>query len=83
VAKTDLVPAYYDGADRSKSPIFLRSRDDIKAQRKAGLLEGSYQENGSVFILYRASRPVKLSEVEVWIPRQSGYAGPLVLQMVP
>jgi hypothetical protein len=81
VSKIDLIPGYYDGHSRTGQPIFLKSREDIKAERKAGLLHGSYQENGSVFIMYRVAH-VSKSDVEMWIPRQSGYAGPLVLQMV-
>ena len=82
MSKSDLIPIYYDGDDRSRPPLRCVSRDDIKTQRRAGLLVGSYQENGTVFILYRAPRPEKKFEVELWAPRQSGYAGPLVLQMV-
>ncbi len=83
MAKTDLVPAYYDGSDRSKPPVFVKSREEIKSQRRAGLLNGGYQENGDVFILYRAQKPEKvLADIERWITRQSGYAGPLVLQMI-
>ena len=82
MSKTDLVPIYYDGDNRSRPPVYLKSRDDIKTQRRMGLLVGNYQDNGAVFVLYRATKPEKLSEVEVWAPRQSGYAGPLVLQMV-
>lgn len=83
VSKNDLIPGYYDGDCRAAKPEFLKSREDIKAQRKSGSLQGSYQENGAVFIMYRAVRPVDpSSDVEMWVPRQSGYAGPLVLQMV-
>ena len=82
VSKDELVPIFNDGDDRSRAPLRLMSRDDIKHQRAMGDLNGQYQQNGSIFVLYRKVKVEKLSDVERWATRQSGYAGPLVLQMV-
>jgi hypothetical protein len=91
VSKLDIIPAYFDGQDRSKPAVFLKTRDEIKAARKAGTLHGSYQDNGKVFILYRAwsATPEPDQErliaagcmADAWKQIQSGYGGPMVLQM--
>ena len=88
-----LVPAYYDGDDRTGTPVFLKSPQEIKSLRKSGNLEGWYQENGNVFVIYRRRVERSLQEIEraiiastmraAWVTKQSGYAGPLVLQMRP
>lgn len=91
MSKHDLIPAFYDGQDRSKAPLFLKSRVEIKQQRKLGALNGSFQENGSVFIVYRAFSQMEDRDCErliaagcmadAWSQVQSGYGGPMVLQM--
>lgn len=85
-----LIPAYYDGDDRSGAPVFLKTSSEIKELRRHGL-EGWYRSNGTEFVIYRKSREVTLAEIErsiiastmriAWYTRQSGYAGPLVMQM--
>ncbi len=80
--KLDLIPLYYEGQNRATKPKFLKTRIEIKLERKAGLLNGSYQENGAIFIVYQAREADPTSAHDHWIPLQSGYAGPLVLQLV-
>jgi hypothetical protein len=89
VSTNRLVPAFFDGDDRTGAPVFLKSPAEIKALRKSKALEGWYQENGNVFILYRRrteqrdiERAIAASTMRTaWATKQSGYAGPLVLQM--
>jgi hypothetical protein len=87
----DLVPAYYDGADRSKPPAFFKTHQEIKQQRKDGLLHGWYADHSKIFVIYRpfSAKPVVDREkaiaagcmADAWVQAQSGYAGPMVLQM--
>jgi hypothetical protein len=88
VSKNDLVPGYYDGQDRSTSPVFLKTHAEIKLLRKSGRLDGWYQQNGTVFVIYRAHieiDPERLAAAgtmrDAWMTAQSGYAGPLVWQL--
>lgn len=84
-----LIPAFFDGDDRCGTPVFIKTTAEIKALRKAKALEGWYQENGNVFIVYRRrteqrdiERAIAASSMRTaWTTKQSGYAGPLVLQM--
>lgn len=91
MSKDELVPAYYDGQDRSGPPACLKSRSEIKLQRKSGLLDGWYVSNGAAFIIFKsfavqAARDYREivaagNMTDAWKQIQSGYAGPLVLQM--
>ena len=91
VSKNDLVPTYYDGQDRTGPPSSLKLRSDIKEQRKSGSLHGWYASNGAIFVIYRpfSAKPEADREKliasgnmsDAWVLMQSGYAGPLVLQM--
>jgi hypothetical protein len=93
VSKNDLVPTYFDGEDRSRPSSELKSRSEIKERRKAGLLHGGYVSNGAIFIIFRpfSAKPEADRErliasgnmSDAWIQMQSGYAGPMVLQMPP
>jgi hypothetical protein len=86
-----LVPGYYDGQDRSRPPVFLKTRAEIKQERRDGVLDGWYQEHATVFVIFKSFAQQAMKEFEelmaagnmsdAWAPRQSGYAGPLVLQM--
>lgn len=89
MAKEDLIPVYYEGQNRKSKPSFMETRERIKARRKSGELEGGYQENGAVFILYKLN-PLDLDTMdfpagsgfaESWSIRQSGYGGPLTWQL--
>lgn len=87
MSKNVLVPGYYDGQDRSTDPVFFKSHQEIKALRKAGELDGWYQQNGGVFVIYRRvhevdERTLAASSMRsAWGVFKSGYAGPLVFQM--
>jgi hypothetical protein len=86
-----LIPAYFDGEARKGEPVFLKTSAEIKALRKSGTVEGWYQENGTVFVIYRGRKERSLAQIEraiaastmqtAWVTKQSGYAGPLVMQM--
>lgn len=89
MADSPLVPLYYDGQDRRTEPVALKTHADIRAERKQGLLNGWYQENGRLFVLYRPE-PVDMDHLEMvagsgfdtaWGIKQSGWAGPLVWQL--
>ena len=84
-----LVPLFYDGQDRQTEPVALKSHQDIKAERKQGLLNGWYQENGRIFVLYRPKH-IDINSLEMvagsgfdsaWGIMQSGYAGPNTWQL--
>jgi len=85
VSKTELVPIYYDGQDRSQPPAQALSREEIKRRRKAGELDGWYQCNGRLFVIYVPK--VKLEDLEreiarggfdsAWAIRASGETGML------
>jgi hypothetical protein len=89
VSKQDLVPVYYSNQNRNSAPAFVETRANLKLRRKSGNLNGGYQQNGTVFILYS----MKTVEVDTlglpagsgfetaWGIKQSGYGGPLVWQM--
>lgn len=91
MSKLDLVPAYFDGEPREGTPVFLKTRDEIKRLRRTGALHGGYQQNGAIFVIYRPHHERSLDEIEraviastmrtAWVTKQSGYAGPLVMQM--
>jgi len=94
VSKTDLVPLYVDGADPSKPPAFLKTREEIKQLRKLPdpklRLNGWFVDRGNTFILFRGYHPAELDRermvaagcmADAWVQAQSGYAGPMVLQM--
>jgi len=89
VSTNPLVPLFYDGQDRQTEPVALKSHQDIKAERKQGLLNGWYQENGRIFVLYRPKH-IDINSLEMvagsgfsesWNIKQSGPAGPLVWQL--
>lgn len=92
MSKTDLVPIYYDGQDRRTEPVFRKTHLQIKADRKAGLLDGWYQENGRIFVQYRPAG-LRIDDLDTlslasgsgfdtaWSIKQSGYAGPLTWQL--
>lgn len=53
MSQQTLVPLYYDGQDRLREPpIGLKSYADIKAERRAGSLQGWYVDNGKTFVVY-------------------------------
>jgi hypothetical protein len=89
MAQDYFVPCFYDGQDRRTTPVCLLERRDLKERRKSGTLDGWYQENGKVFVIYRppkiAKSPEELSAgggfSQAWQQKQSGYAGPLVWQL--
>jgi hypothetical protein len=88
VSTNELVPAYYDGQDRSTAPVFLKTHREIKSLRKSGELDGWYQQNGAVFVIYRRAPELDVEKLiaagsmrSAWGVFKSGYAGPNVWQM--